>query len=188
MTLALNFDCDTHRTSKPRKAQASPAKGSRIEEFAAKVAELYALAGKLGDTQEAAQRTDIRFTNNPKAAHLNTRLETAISGIFEEAARLEETMTLEEIATPREALLLLLTTSWRLDCASDENLDVIENTWKAIIAFLERDAGTTAAELGYGPLAARRQDRKAIINDLARFERTAGSTGETTQSLEANHE
>jgi hypothetical protein len=95
-------------------------------------------------------------------------------------------MALEDLATPRDALLLMLTVNWRLDNGDDGSLYVIENAWKGITAYLERSAGVPAEELGFDALDARRSSYEIITEKVASYERSAllGESGLQAQTKE----
>jgi hypothetical protein len=163
----------------------SPA-GSRIEELSERIKALYQKAEKLSALERTARRLGVRFANNAEAVGLEKRVIEAVTDIYNEAGRLEEFMALEDLATPRDALLLMLTVNWRLDNGDDGSLYVIENAWKGITAYLERSAGVPAEELGFDALDARRSSYEIITEKVASYERSAllGESGLQAQTKE----
>jgi hypothetical protein len=144
---------------------------TRIEELSVQIAELRQLAEKLNDLEPTARRIGIWFANDPEAAGLEKRLENEVGEAYSEAGRLDEILAREPVTSQKDALLLLLNTSWRLANADEESCHVVENVFKNLIAFFERESGLSAEELGFDPITALRSSREVLLGKIATFER-----------------
>jgi hypothetical protein len=178
--MSVYSSLDHHLVGKS-KAESHSAEPTRMQELEAKLKGLYASAEKLTELEPVARRIGIRFANNPEAATLEKSIEYAVADIHGEASRLEEIMACEEISSPKDALLLILATSWRLDNADDDSSKIIENTWNGVTAFLAQHAGVTAQELGYDAIKEARPAGLRLVEKLAAYQRLADMADAKTE-------
>ncbi|MGA7324475.1 MAG: hypothetical protein WBX25_08365 [Rhodomicrobium sp.] len=172
MTFNPDFDAEVARNIRNRNT--TDEKPSRIEELTARTKELYAEAQRLDRLEPVARRVGIIFANNIEARGLSKRAEKDMSDIFSEAGRVERAIACEPYGSLKDALLAMLATGWRFDSFDDDdNVEIFEGVWKGVIDVLERFAGATAEDLGYGAQDARRVPRHNLIEKIACYERLA---------------
>ncbi len=157
--------------SRPAKSAAKEPLPTRIEELSTKIVELRAQAEELSQLKSTTRRIKVRFGNNPEAAGLEKRLELVVDEIYSEAGRLDAIMALEPVTSEKDALLLLLNTSWRLANADEESTTVIENVFRNLILFHERGVGAMSEDLGFAPVDALRPGREVLLDKISSWER-----------------
>jgi hypothetical protein len=159
-----------------KRALVSAAKLSRIEEQVRKLNDIYERASRLQDLESRAEHIGVRFANNMKASGLESRIQTEIRRLHEEALRREAALSLEEVTGDEDVVHLMAAVGWHFDNADENSQEIISNAWNAVLDYHLRKTGIEAQGFGFEGVKDRLSPEQTIIEQLESYERLAATS------------
>ena len=153
MSFNPDFDAEVARNIRSKNASPGAPKPSRIEDYAAQIAELVRREQELDDLHDklvVIHGGEDEITPGHPAALPIARFKSESAQLASRKVALEDAVSWEAPETAREAFLLMLLVGGRTANAGQEEREAVDRLIYHITLFLEGLSGTTAEALGLG--------------------------------------